>query len=75
MAELTISIGGEALRKLLQLAVAERRPADFQAEVVLLRALGCWPYDTPSARDGLLCAVNGSRETTHVEVSDGLSGE
>jgi hypothetical protein len=51
MAELTVSIGGEALKKLLQLAVAERRPADFQAEVLILRALGCWPYDAPSARE------------------------
>jgi hypothetical protein len=69
MAELKISIGGEALKRLMQLAVAERRPADFQAEVLVLRGLGCWPYDTPSARDGLLRALDGSPETTLVEAS------
>jgi hypothetical protein len=49
MAELKICIGGEALKRLMQLAVAERRPADLEAEVLVLRGLGCWPYDTPAA--------------------------
>ena len=60
MATLKIDIGGEALKRLMELAVAERRPADFQAEVIILWSLGCWPYDQSSARDGLLQALDGA---------------
>ena len=63
MATIKIDIDGEALRRLVELAVAERRPADFQAEVMILRSLGCWPYDEASAREGLFrCTYQSSAE-------------
>jgi hypothetical protein len=40
-----VTISGEALRRLAETAVAERRPLDLQAEVCVLRQLGCWPED------------------------------
>jgi hypothetical protein len=43
MAYLKIAIDAESLRQLTDLAVRERRPVMFQAEVLLLTALGRWP--------------------------------
>jgi len=69
MATLTIDIGGEALKRLMELAVAERRPADFQAEVIILRSLGCWPYDQSAAREGLLRTLDSTIGVEPVEAS------
>jgi hypothetical protein len=33
------------LRRLAEIAVAERRPLDLMAEVLIMRQLGCWPED------------------------------
>jgi hypothetical protein len=52
MATLKIDIGGEAYERLCAWAVAERRPVSFEAEVLLFRALGCWPNDTVGGQDG-----------------------
>jgi hypothetical protein len=38
-----VTITGEALQRLADKAVDERRPLDLQAEVLVLQALGCWP--------------------------------
>jgi hypothetical protein len=44
----------ETFGRLVESAVAEQRPADWQAEVILRRALGTWEegrtgYDAPAA--------------------------
>ena len=43
MTSLKITIDRETLQRLAASAVAERRPLDLQAEVLLMRQLGCWP--------------------------------
>jgi hypothetical protein len=43
MAQLKISLDPESLKRLTEMAVSERRPIVFQAEVLLLKSLGRWP--------------------------------
>jgi hypothetical protein len=37
-----LELDSETYGKLMRVAVAEKRPADWQAEVILRRALGTW---------------------------------
>jgi hypothetical protein len=39
---LRLELDPESFGRLMRAAVAERRPADWQAEVILRRALGTW---------------------------------
>jgi hypothetical protein len=48
MPSFKIDIAGMAYERLCAWAVAERRPISFEAEVLLFRMLGCWPYDSVS---------------------------
>jgi hypothetical protein len=41
-----IDIAGEGYERLCAWAAAERRPIAFEAEVLLFRLLGVWPYDS-----------------------------
>jgi hypothetical protein len=43
MALLKLDLDAESLKRLTEIAVAERRPIVLQAEVLLLQALGRWP--------------------------------
>ena len=47
MSLLRIQVDGETYDRLLEIAVAERRPINFQAEVILRLALGL-PFPKPS---------------------------
>jgi len=42
-----IELNEEASKRLLELAVQQRRSVPFQAEVLLLTALGLWPEVQP----------------------------
>lgn len=41
--KIKIELNDEAARRLIELAVKERRSVFLQAEVLLLEALGLWP--------------------------------
>jgi hypothetical protein len=46
MARIKLELDIETFGRLVESAVAERRPADMQAEVVLMRALGTYQHDS-----------------------------
>jgi hypothetical protein len=37
-----VTINRDTLERLAEVAVAERRPLDLMAEVLIMRQLGCW---------------------------------
>ena len=43
-----LELDTETFGRLIEAAVIERRPVDFQAEVILMRALGVPPPEIPS---------------------------
>ena len=43
MTRVKLELDSETFGRLVQLAVTEKRPADWQAEVILRQALGTWP--------------------------------
>jgi hypothetical protein len=61
MPTIYIELDIASFKKLAGIAVQERRPIPWQAEVLLLKVLGGWPM--PSAD-----AAPASRETNHHEV-------
>lgn len=42
MARVRLDLDGQTFGRLIEAAVAEQRPTDWQAEVILRRALGTW---------------------------------
>ena len=48
MARVRLELDGETFGRLVEAAVAERRAANCQAEVILMRALGIPPPEIPS---------------------------
>ena len=40
---LKVLLNQATLKRLAEIAVAERRPLDLMAEVLIMRQLGCWP--------------------------------
>lgn len=63
-----LELDPETFGRLISVAVAEQRPADWQAEVILRRALGTWEEgrigrDTPNSQPATL-----GHEAEHVPV-------
>jgi hypothetical protein len=46
MTQVKLELDTETFGRLVESAIAERRPADWQAEVILMRALGVPPRET-----------------------------
>ena len=66
-----LELDPETYGQLMRSAVAEKRPADWQAEVILRRALGTWEEGcvgngVPSATRPVKRSVRGEREPEHV---------
>jgi hypothetical protein len=45
--KLRLDIDDESFERLIAIAIAERRPLGWQAEVLLLQAIGQWPVSSP----------------------------
>jgi hypothetical protein len=45
MTRVKLELDTETFGRLVESAIAERRPADWQAEVILMRALGVQPHE------------------------------
>ena len=58
-----IELDEEATRRLIALAVRERRPVHLQAEVIVLEALGLWPPVEQARRRGLEGGEAAGQET------------
>jgi hypothetical protein len=64
-----LELDPETFGQLVKSAVAEQRPADWQAEVILRRALGTWEegrvgYEAPTSQS--LKPATSEREVEHV---------
>ena len=69
MTRVKLELDTETARRLVEAAVAERRPANLQAEVILMRALGVPPPEVraatsarpaPASVDSRTVEVNGA---------------
>jgi len=48
MAQIRVDLDGDTYRRLCEVSLAERRPVDWQAEVIIRKALGLpFPYPEP----------------------------
>jgi hypothetical protein len=71
MTRIKLELDTETFGRLVEAAVTERRPANWQAEVMLMRALGVQPPEVwigASSKSNAVPAESQSEETAHVSV-------
>jgi hypothetical protein len=67
MTRVRLELDSETFGRLVEAAVAERRPADWQAEVILMRALGSPPPEIPPVTPANATSAPTDRPTDEAE--------